>query len=54
MSDFEKFAEELPKKEKFYSSVTGKNFVIKSMSIFFGIYLNDENDEKLSQLVLKL
>ena len=29
MSDFEKFREELPSNEKFYSSLTGKIFEIK-------------------------
>ena len=41
MSDFEKFEEQLPSKEKFYSSLTGKKIVIKSMNMFlmFGINL---------------
>ena len=34
MGDFEKFQEELRSKEKFYSSLTGKKFVIKSMNMF--------------------
>ena len=41
MSNFEKFKEELPSKEKFYSSLSGKKVVIKSMSMFlrFGVNL---------------
>ena len=40
-SDFEKFKEELPSKENFYSSLMGKKTVIKSMRILlrFGINL---------------
>ena len=34
MSYFEKFPEELPSKEKFYSSLTGKKLLIKSMNSF--------------------
>ena len=34
MSSFEKFKYQLPIKEKFYSSFTGKKIVIKSISIF--------------------
>ena len=34
MSDFEKFERELPSKEKFYSSLTGKKLVTKIMNIF--------------------
>ena len=33
MSDFEKFQEELRSKEKFYSSLTDKKIVIKSMNM---------------------
>ena len=38
--DFEKFKEELPRKEKFYSSLTSKEIVIKNMNMFlrFGIH----------------
>ena len=41
MSDFEKFKEELPRKEDFYSSLTGKKLVTKTMNIIlrFGITL---------------
>ena len=35
MSDFKKFKEELPSKEKFYSLLTGKKIVTKNMIIFF-------------------
>ena len=40
MRDFEKFKEELPRKEKFYSSLTSKEIVIKNMNMFlrFGIH----------------
>ena len=34
MSDFENFKEELPSKEKFYSSLTGKKLVTKNMIMF--------------------
>ena len=33
MSDFEKFKEKLPSKEKFYSSLTNKKNVIKNMNM---------------------
>ena len=33
MSDFEKFKEPLPSKEKFYSSLTGKKIVTKNMNM---------------------
>ena len=41
MSDFEKFVEKLSRKEIFYSFLTGKKIVIKSMSMFlrFGLDL---------------
>ena len=40
MSDFKKFKEKLPSKEKFYSSLTNKKLVIMDMNMFlkFGIY----------------
>ena len=34
MSDFENFKEQLPSKEKFYISLTGKKIVTKSMNMF--------------------
>ena len=39
MTDFKKFKEQLPSKEKFYSSLTGKKIVTKNMIMFlrFGI-----------------
>ena len=41
ISDFEKFKEELPGKEMFYSSLTDKNLVTKNINMFlmFGRYL---------------
>ena len=33
ISDFEKFKEQLPNKEKFYSLLTGKEIVTKNMNI---------------------
>ena len=41
MSDFWKFKEELPSKEKFYSSLTSRKVVTKNMNIFwkFGVHL---------------
>ena len=35
MSDFEKFKEELPRKEKFYSSLTGKKISEKEYKNMF-------------------
>ena len=58
MSDFEKFKEELPRKEKFYSSLTGKKisekeyknvfkgrnkFEMKTMKSYHDLYLNGTN-----------
>ena len=42
MSDFKKFEEQLPSKEKFYSLLTGKKLVTKNMNMFlrFGTNLN--------------
>ena len=41
MTDFEKFKEKLPSKEKFNSSLTGKKIMTKNMVMFlrFGTYL---------------
>ena len=41
MSNFEKFKEELPSKEKFYSSLTDRKISAKNMNMFlmFGINL---------------
>ena len=33
MSDFEKFKEQLPNKEKFYSSITGEKISDKNMNL---------------------
>ena len=40
MNDFEKFKEELPSDEKFYSFLTSKKLVIKSMNIFLRFRIN--------------
>ena len=40
MSDFEKFKEELPSKEKFYSSLAGKKIVTKNMICSLGLEQN--------------
>ena len=42
MSDFEKFKEELPSKEKFYSSLTGKRIVTKNMNMFLKFGTNSK------------
>ena len=34
MSDFEKFKEQLPNKEKFYSSLIGKKLVTEEINMF--------------------
>ena len=41
MSDFEKFKEKLPSKEKFYNSLTNKKILKNNMNMFlkFGIHL---------------
>ena len=40
MGDFEKFKEQLQRKEKFYSSLTGKKLVIKNMNMFLMFEIN--------------
>ena len=40
MNNFEKFKEELPSDEKFYSFLTSKKLVIKSMNIFLRFRIN--------------
>ena len=40
MSDFQKVKEELPSKEKFYSSLTGKKIVTKKMTMFWKLEIN--------------
>ena len=49
MSDFEKFKEKLPSKEKFYSSLTGKKisgkeykFEMKTMKDYHNLYLKGD------------
>ena len=41
MGGFKKFEEKLPRKKRFYNSLTGKKIIIKKMKMFlmFGIYL---------------
>ena len=54
MSDFEKFKEKLPNKERFYSSLTSKKISEKEyMFLRIGTNLK-ENDEKLSKFVMKM
>ena len=40
MSDFEKLKGELPSKEKFYSSLTGKKLVKKNIKMFLRFRTN--------------
>ena len=40
MSNFDKFKEQLPSKEKFYSSLTGKKIVTKNMNMFLRFETN--------------
>ena len=41
MTDFETFKEELPSKDKFYSSLTGKKKIVKkNMNIFLSFGTN--------------
>ena len=42
MSDFEKFKEQLPSKEKCYCSLTGKKIVEKNINMFFSFGTNLE------------
>ena len=46
MSDFEKFKEELARKEKFHNLLTHKKLVMKIMNRFlkFGVHLKDYHD----------
>ena len=44
MTDFEKFKKQLPSKEKFYSSLTGKKLVIKNMNIFLRFEMKTMKD----------
>ena len=40
ISDFEKFKEELPSKEKFYSSLTDRKIMTKNMNMFLKLGIN--------------
>ena len=42
MSDFEKFKEQLPRKGKFYSSLTDKKLVTKNMNVLFKFGTNSK------------
>ena len=53
MTDFEKFKEQLPGNEKFYSFLTGKKVNDKEYEQIFE-WLWNKNDERSSQLVLKV
>ena len=49
MSDFQKFKEELPRKENFSNLLTDKKLMAKNVNIFLILEKNlNENDEKLS------
>ena len=55
MSDFQKFKEELPRKENFSNLLTDKKLMAKNVNIFLILEKNlNENDEKLSWLVCKM
>ena len=45
MSDFEKFKEQLPIKEKFYSSLAGKKISEKDMTMFLMFGINSEGKQ---------
>ena len=40
ISDFEKFKEELPSKEKFYGSLTDRKIMTKNMNMFLKLGIN--------------
>ena len=49
MSDFQKFKEELPRKENFSNLLTDKKLMAKNVNIFLILEKNlNQNDEKLS------
>ena len=49
ISDFQKFKEELPRKENFSNLLTDKKLMAKNVNIFLILEKNlNENDEKLS------
>ena len=55
MTDFEKFKEKLPRKEKFYNSLTGKKLMTKIWSCSYGLeQVWNENDEILSRFLFKI
>ena len=56
MSDFEKFKEELPSKEKFYSSLTDRKISDKEYEHVLNVWTKfwNGNDERLSWLVFKM
>ena len=56
MSDFEKFEEELPSKEKFYSSLTDRKISDKEYEHVLNVWTKfwNGNDERLSWLVFKM
>ena len=60
MSDFEKFKEQLPSKENFYSSLTVKKISDKEHKHVFNAWnkfvkqIWNENDERLSRFVFKM
>ena len=48
MSDFQKFKEELPRKENFSNLLTDKKLMAKNVNIFLILEKNlNENDEKI-------
>ena len=49
MSDFQKFKEELPRKENFSNLLTDKKLMARNVNIFLILEKNlNQNDEKLS------
>ena len=59
MSDFEKFKEKFPSKERFYSLLNGKKLVLKEYEIILNVWNKFEmkkkiKNERLPQLVLKI
>ena len=56
MRAFQTFKEELPNKEKFYSSSTDQTLAGKEYEHAFNVWKNiwNENNERLSRLVFKM
>ena len=56
MSDFEKFKEQLPGKERFYSSLTNRKITGKEYEHVFNVWnkFEMEKNERLSQIVFKM